>query len=79
MTVRITIMQLHMNDSSHFLELYSMQAVYKFYFLSVIYFIFFPLAMLGLFVSSHSTSESNVSHIKSPALIRKFIFTKRIT
>ena len=72
-------MQLYINDLFLFLELRSLQAVYEFYFPEYLnLFYFFPLAMLGLFICSYSTSVF-LTGIKSPVLIRKSIFAKRIT
>lgn len=76
---RITIMQLYTNDLFLFLELRSLQAVYGFYFPEYLnLFYFFPLAMLRLFICSYSTSVF-LTDFKSPLLIRKSVFTKRIT
>lgn len=76
---RITIMQLYINDLFLFLELRSLQAVYEFYFPEYLnLFYFFPLAMLRLVIFSYSTSVF-LTDFKSPVLIRKSVFTKRIT
>ena len=62
-----------------FLSYVPLQAVYEFYFPEYLnLFYFFPLAMLRLFICSYSTSVF-LTDIKSPVLIRKSVFTKRIT
>ena len=72
-------MQLYINDLFLFLELLSLQAVYEFYFPEYLnLFYFFPLAMLRLFICSYSTLVF-LTDFKSPVLIRKSVFSKRIT